>query len=835
MTIGDRLKEIVVDMDNAVHQYLERNRILEIECQYENGKLKDSRRASEFEMRRLHVWEEYNKECTELRRRFQNALTLAKEAGQQQKYMPYDITIGKGILQYPGLDERLPLRINFPFEKPLRTADENRSEIVEMMLKILLSLPLGKCEFYVYDPEHYGESIEYFDQLLKVPGVFPSKKVYVAGELSDMLDYIQSYMASLNQERFPIKQCKSWFKYNDLLRQNNEPTKKIIPYKVLVFFGVPNNYEKGDLERILNIAIKNLSISLESDEICEWNLKHLCLSKIKPVKTAAKDFKARQLIAQYKEKLAKDNSGVVTMDELLIEDALFKETAIKEVDIPIGTNAEDGELQHLKLSDEPAHFLVGGATGSGKSNLIHDIILNACWRYSPAEINFILLDYKSGVEFSKYASAENLVLPHAELVAKNADVNYGLTVLQHLCEEWDNRNEKFKTVGKSEYSEYRKVCPNEIFPRIILIIDEFQTIFQDTIDSNALERTMQLLSKKGRSAGIHMIFATQTLKSLSDFAQVATQFTGRIALKCNSEDSNTLLSYDNDAASELVRPYAIMNTQSGRKAYNQKFAVPLVEDGRIEKVMKYLEEKITAKGISHASRKVFDGAKRPVMPNKFAPEGVAFHLGQRTDYAEKEFWLELERSSENNVLFIGERGLFLESIILNAQACEEIDEIDYIGEKLSQLPSRCDKFQDFSDFAMFFGVTDAEDLQSTRRLIIVDGVKFNKRPDTGDKQDKDLWETKAKMLPDLCDKGSHIVAFFATYKEFKRRWADMDMRNIFGIFVGYNIAPQEWQNLTDDPRISNKLAKLERTLSRATYICGDVVTHFRPFRGANDE
>ena len=48
-----------------------------------------------------------------------------------------------------------------------------------------------------------------------------------------MLDEIQSYMARLNQERFPEKKCKTWQEYNDLLRQNKEPIKKIIPYKVL--------------------------------------------------------------------------------------------------------------------------------------------------------------------------------------------------------------------------------------------------------------------------------------------------------------------------------------------------------------------------------------------------------------------------------------------------------------------------------------------------------------------------------------------------------------------------------------------------------------------------
>ena len=869
MTIGDRIKEIVNDMDKEIYRYQERNHILEVECQYENGRLQDSRRVFEFENRRNHVWNDYDKECTDLRRCFRDTVSLAKTANKVKDYMPHEIVIGKGELNYPGLQETVPLMENFPIVKPFWASDECRSDIVRMMLRLLVSLPLGKCEFYVYDPEHYGGSIEYFDQLLKIPKVFPAKKVFVAGELSNMLDEIQSHMANLNQDRFPRKKCKTWQEYNDLIRQNQEPAIKIIPYKVLVLFGIPSNYEKGDLERIFNIAteghrcgimtlfslhqselsdrnslidgviqkIKDASISLDSNEICEWNLQYLHISRNMTIKTAESDFKAKKRIEKHKEMLDNDKSGVVTMDGLLREDTLLKEKAIDGLEIPLGTSADDGELQYLKLGDDTPHFLVGGATGSGKSNLVHDIILNACWRYSPTEVNFVLLDYKSGVEFSKYASLNAGVLPNAELVAKNADVGYGLTVLGHLCDELERRNDKFKAVGKSDYASYRRAYPHEILPRLVLIIDEFQTIFQNAIDSASLERSMQTLSKKGRSAGIHMIFATQTLKALSEFGQVATQFTGRVALKCSSEDSNALLSYDNDAAAELVRPYAILNVQSGRKNYNQKFAVPLVEDGRIENVIQLLDEKIKQRGMQYANRKVFDGEKCPVMPQSFKPDGVSFHMGQRTDYDEGEFWLELEQAPENNVLFIGERGLLMESIIMNAQACEEIDEIDYIGSKLNKVPPGCDKFNNFTDFSEFFGgeISSKEDLLSKRRIIIVDGVSFSKRLASGTSDAKKSWGEKADIMPELCDQGSHIVAFFATYRDFKRRWQDMEMRNIFGITVGYGIAPQEWQNLTDDPKISNKLSKLESTKSRATYIYNGKVTHFRPFIGGGDE
>ena len=147
------------------------------------------------------------------------------------------------------------------------------------------------------------------------------------------------------------------------------------------------------------------------------------------------------------------------------------------------------------------------------------------------------------------------------------------------------------------------------------------------------------------------------------------------------------------------------------------------------------------------------------------------------------------------------------------------------------MPPNCDKFNHFTNFTEYFNgeIATPDHLTNKRRIIIVDGVKFNKQLSSGDKTQKDAWKAKADVLPEINDNGSHIVAFFATYNDFKRRFPDIDMRKIFGSVVGYCVAPQEWQNLTDDPKISTKLSKLERRMSRATYISSGVVTHFKTF------
>ena len=92
--------------------------------------------------------------------------------------------------------------------------------------------------------------------------------------------------------------------------------------------------------------------------------------------------------------------------------------------------------------------MIGGRSGSGKSNLVNIIIQNLVYFYSPEEIELYLLDYKEGVEFNSYT---NPMLNHASLIAVNSNVSYGVTFLEYIIEEKDRRSELFKKVGKLMY------------------------------------------------------------------------------------------------------------------------------------------------------------------------------------------------------------------------------------------------------------------------------------------------------------------------------------------------------------------------------------------------
>src|SRR5204862_148880 len=91
--------------------------------------------------------------------------------------------------------------------------------------------------------------------------------------------------------------------------------------------------------------------------------------------------------------------------------------------------------------------------------------------------------------------------------------------------------------------------------RILLIVDEFQKFFEatDRIASRA-RAALDDLARVGRSFGIHVILASQSISSSAGGeleSGTLNQFGLRIALTMNESDSRRILSKDNDAAKYL--------------------------------------------------------------------------------------------------------------------------------------------------------------------------------------------------------------------------------------------------------------------------------------------
>ncbi|QJB25345.1 FtsK/SpoIIIE domain-containing protein [Limnospira fusiformis] len=268
---------------------------------------------------------------------------------------------------------------------------------------------------------------------------------------------------------------------------------------------------------------------------------------------------------------------------------LWSEDSRKEIRSPIGLmGAMDklefwlGENQEKQLV---SHGLLAGKTGSGKSYTLHAIIVSLALRYSPDELELYLLDFKEGVEFQMYVDPdkgessndseelnEDKALPHAKVVSIESDREFGLSVLEYVNKQIEERSIKFKSAGNlNKLQDYRDKT-GETMPRILVVIDEFQYMFQenDTI-TRSLNQVMDNITRQGRAFGIHLLIASQSPNVPNMSRGIYSQIDLRMAQQMDKSTASSVLAEGNtDAVDLLDKPgKVIYNKDYGKKNQNE--------------------------------------------------------------------------------------------------------------------------------------------------------------------------------------------------------------------------------------------------------------------------
>ncbi|AFU01979.1 FtsK/SpoIIIE domain-containing protein [Nocardia brasiliensis] len=231
------------------------------------------------------------------------------------------------------------------------------------------------------------------------------------------------------------------------------------------------------------------------------------------------------------------------------------------------------DVAELRLdSGALSSALIGGRTGSGKSVLLHSIILGIALQYSPAEVEFYLIDFKEGVEFKPYATPG---LPHAKVVAIETNRDFGISVLESLDSEIARRAALFKNAGQGqmEIGRYRQ-STGEPMPRIVLIIDEFHMLLeQDDATATRGAGLLDRIIRQGRAFGVHTLLASQSVSGGGQKIRTAlNQIPNRLVLASSTQDSEQLLAEGNADAQLLSKPgEGIINDHAGQAEANNRF------------------------------------------------------------------------------------------------------------------------------------------------------------------------------------------------------------------------------------------------------------------------
>ena len=146
------------------------------------------------------------------------------------------------------------------------------------------------------------------------------------------------------------------------------------------------------------------------------------------------------------------------------------------------------------------HILIAGATGSGKSVLLHSLISTVLFRASPHEIKLILIDPKR-VELPRYNG-----IPHL-LTRVIVDPEKALPALKWAIAEMDRRYKLFENTGARDINAYNELSGFQALPYILIVVDELADLM--VLAPAEVERTITRLAQMSRATGLHLILATQ--------------------------------------------------------------------------------------------------------------------------------------------------------------------------------------------------------------------------------------------------------------------------------------------------------------------------------------
>ena len=229
-----------------------------------------------------------------------------------------------------------------------------------------------------------------------------------------------------------------------------------------------------------------------------------------------------------------DDSGRIDnrIDSVFLKNGLKMMDAGKKLVVPMALDSR-GRLVNLELGGEGSvHGFISGGTNSGKSTLLHTVILSACLHYTPEDLQIWLADYKS-TEFALYRDDPP---PHIKLIGVSKTEDFTFSLIDKIIKEAEYRTDLLNTFHAQNLEEYRRHSGSPGYveiPRLLIVIDEFHEMSQFVANEPEYKDKLENILREYRAQGITCLLADQTFSTgLAGLTSAAKNQIGlRIAMR----------------------------------------------------------------------------------------------------------------------------------------------------------------------------------------------------------------------------------------------------------------------------------------------------------------
>ena len=187
--------------------------------------------------------------------------------------------------------------------------------------------------------------------------------------------------------------------------------------------------------------------------------------------------------------------------------------------------------------DKMPHLLIAGATGSGKSVCLNNIIISMIYKSTPEELKLILVDPKV-VELKMFSNLPHLLVPVV------IDPKKAAGALRWAVLEMEQRYQKLAKNNVRSLTGYNssKDQQGDKMPKIVIVIDELADLMM--VAAKDVEESICRIAQLGRACGIHLIVATQRPSVDIITGLIKANIPSRIAFAVSSAiDSRVILDF----------------------------------------------------------------------------------------------------------------------------------------------------------------------------------------------------------------------------------------------------------------------------------------------------